>query len=151
MHAFTRRFALSLAVAAARAGCSKSETPATAASGTPAAAADKVMVVATNAAFAPFESLSSSGEVEGFDADVIKAYVELGLGVGIIASMAVDPKRDAHLPVVAGEPLFGYHTARIAVRRGHYLRSYAYRFIELCADVLDEATVKQALSPVTQE
>lgn len=85
------------------------------------------------------------------DADVIKAYVELGLGVGIIASMAVDPKRDAHLPVVAGEPLFGYHTARIAVRRGHYLRSYAYRFIELCADVLDEATVKQALSPVTQE
>jgi LysR family cys regulon transcriptional activator len=85
------------------------------------------------------------------DADVIKAYVELGLGVGIIASMAVDPKRDAHLPVVAGEPLFGYHTARIAVRRGHYLRSYAYRFIELCADVLDEATVKQALSPVAQE
>ncbi len=85
------------------------------------------------------------------DADVIKAYVELGLGVGIIASMAVDPKRDAHLPVVAGEPLFGYHTAHIAVRRGHYLRSYAYRFIELCADVLDEATVKQALSPVTQE
>ena len=85
------------------------------------------------------------------DADVIKAYVELGLGVGIIASMAVDPKRDAHLPVVAGEPLFGYHTARIAVRRGHYLRSYAYRLIELCADVLDEATVKQALSPVTQE
>jgi len=37
------------------------------------------------------------------------------------------------------------------VRRGHYLRSYAYRFIELCADVLDEATVKQALSPVAQE
>ena len=70
---FTRRFALSLAMAAVLAGCSKSEAPAAAASGTPAASADKVMVVATNAAFAPFESLSSSGEVEGFDADVIKA------------------------------------------------------------------------------
>ena len=73
---FTRRFALSLAMSAALAGCSKSEAPAAAASGTPAAAADKGMVVATNAAFAPFESLSSSGQVEGFDADVIKAVAD---------------------------------------------------------------------------
>ena len=85
------------------------------------------------------------------DADVIKTYVELGMGVGIVSSLAIDPQRDQNLCVVDGEPLFGYQTARIAVRRGHYLRSYAYRFISLCSAVLDEASVRQALSPVLQE
>ncbi len=85
------------------------------------------------------------------DADVIKTYVELGMGVGIVSSLAIDPQRDQNLCVVDGEPLFGYQTARIAVRRGHYLRSYAYRFISLCSSVLDEASVRQALSPVLQE
>ena len=84
------------------------------------------------------------------DADVIKACVEFGLGV---ASSPRWPSIPARRPPAGGgrRTAAYYHTARIAVRRGHYLRSYAYRFIELCADVLDEATVKQALSPVTQE
>ncbi|AXE31326.1 transcriptional regulator [Chromobacterium phragmitis] len=85
------------------------------------------------------------------DADVIKTYVELELGVGIVASMAVDPRRDAGVKVVEGPPLFGRQTSRIAIRRGHYLRSYAYRFLELCAPALSEASVRQALSPATQE
>jgi LysR family cys regulon transcriptional activator len=82
------------------------------------------------------------------DADVIKSYVELGLGVGIVASMAVDPLRDRELAVVRGEPLFGAQTTRIAIRRGHYLRSFAYRFIELCSDGLSEETVRRSLLPV---
>ncbi|WP_047243574.1 CysB family HTH-type transcriptional regulator [Chromobacterium subtsugae] len=85
------------------------------------------------------------------DADVIKTYVELALGVGIVASMAVDPQRDHGVKVVDGEPLFGQQTSRIAIRRGHYLRSYAYRFIELCAPALGEKSVRQALSPAVQE
>lgn len=73
----TRRFALSLAMAAMLAACSKSEAPTSAASGAASSAVQgKVMVVATNASFAPFESLSSSGQVEGFDADVIKAVAD---------------------------------------------------------------------------
>ncbi|MFC3624812.1 CysB family HTH-type transcriptional regulator [Vogesella amnigena] len=85
------------------------------------------------------------------DADVIKTYVELELGVGIIASMAVDAQRDSQVQVVAGEPLFGHQTTRIAIRRGHYLRSFAYRFIELCSTALDEDTVRRALSPLAQD
>lgn len=85
------------------------------------------------------------------DADVIKTYVELDLGVGIIASMAIDPVRDSQVRVVEGAPLFGQQTTRVAIRRGHYLRSYAYRFIELCSAALDEATVRQALSPATPD
>jgi LysR family cys regulon transcriptional activator len=85
------------------------------------------------------------------DADVIKTYVELELGVGIIASMAVDAQRDSQVRVVEGTPLFGHQTTRVAIRRGHYLRSYAYRFIELCSAALDEQTVRQALLPSVQD
>ncbi|MEC5206154.1 LysR family cys regulon transcriptional activator [Vogesella perlucida] len=85
------------------------------------------------------------------DADVIKTYVELELGVGIIASMAVDAQRDSQVRVVEGAPLFGHQTTRVAIRRGHYLRSYAYRFIELCSAALDEDTVRQALLPAVQD
>ena len=85
------------------------------------------------------------------DADVIKTYVELELGVGIIASMAVDAQRDSQVRVVEGTPLFGHQTTRVAIRRGHYLRSYAYRFIELCSAALDEDTVRQALLPAVQD
>jgi len=89
--------------------------------------------------------------MSALDADVIKTYVELELAVGIVASMAVDPLRDQTVKVVPGEPLFGQQTTRIAIRRGHYLRSYAYRFIELCSAALDESTVRNALSPVLQD
>lgn len=79
------------------------------------------------------------------DADVIKTYVEVGLGVGIIASMAFDPARDAGLALLDATHLFPTNTARIAVRRGHYLRGYAYRFIEECSPELTSAVVKGVL------
>jgi LysR family cys regulon transcriptional activator len=89
--------------------------------------------------------------MSALDADVIKTYVELGLGVGIVASMVVDGKLDQRVEVVRGAPLFKQQTARIAIRRGHYLRSYAYRFIELCSKELDEVSVRSALNPAFQE
>ncbi len=85
--------------------------------------------------------------LSALDADVIKTYVELGLGAGIIASMAFHPRKDTGLTLLDGLQLFPANTTRIAVRRGHYLRSYAYRFIELCSGQLTEATVRTATSP----
>ena len=79
------------------------------------------------------------------DADVVKTYVEVGLGVGIIASMAFDPVRDAGLTSLDASHLFPPNTTRIAVRRGHYLRGYAYRFLEECSPALTQAVVKGAL------
>lgn len=83
--------------------------------------------------------------MSALDADVIKTYVEVGLGVGIIASMAFDPARDAGLTSLDAAHLFPPNTARIAVRRGHYLRGYAYRFLEECSPALTAAVVKGAL------
>jgi LysR family cys regulon transcriptional activator len=81
------------------------------------------------------------------DADVIKTYVSLGLGVGIIASMAYDEVRDANLRLLPSTDLFPDNTTRIAVRRGHYLRGYAYHFIEQCSAELTEPVVKAAITP----
>jgi LysR family transcriptional regulator, cys regulon transcriptional activator len=83
--------------------------------------------------------------MSAMDTDVLKAYVELGLGVGIIAAMAFDPKRDTALRLIDGSHLFEANTSLIAVRRGSYLRNYAYRFIELCSPALPERTVRAAV------
>ena len=79
------------------------------------------------------------------DTDVLKAYVELGLGVGIIAATAYTPKRDPALRLIDSSHLFEPNTTVIAARRGSYLRTYAYRFIELCSPALPERVVKPAV------
>jgi LysR family cys regulon transcriptional activator len=79
--------------------------------------------------------------LSALDADVIKSYVELGLGVGIVASVAFDPVRDASLRLFDTSHLFGENVTRIAVRRGHFMRRFAYHFIELCSPELTEAFV----------
>jgi len=89
--------------------------------------------------------------MSALDADVIKTYVELGLGVGIVASMAWHPKKDEGLALLEGEDVFPINVTRIGVRRGHYLRGYAYRFIELCAPGLTETAVRAALAPGKDE
>lgn len=86
--------------------------------------------------------------MSALDADVIKTYVELGMGIGIIASMAFNPVKDTDLRLVKCKHLFGANTTYIALRRGHYLRSFAYRFIELCSPSLDEATIRARLAPL---
>lgn len=82
--------------------------------------------------------------MSALDADVIKAYVELGLGIGIIAAMAFDPKRDHGLSLLSCSHLFEPSTSSLAVRRGRFLRSYVYRFIELCAPEISEQVVRRA-------
>ena len=77
--------------------------------------------------------------LSAIDADVIKTYVELDLGVGIVASMAYDPDKDRNLTLIPVPDLFPESTTRLAVRRGTYLRSYAYAFIEkVCPDLGEE-------------
>jgi LysR family cys regulon transcriptional activator len=89
--------------------------------------------------------------MSALDADVIKTYVELGLGVGIVASMAYHPRKDEGLTLLDGADIFPTNTTRIAVRRGHYLRGFAYRFIELCSADLTENAVRAALAPSKDE
>lgn len=83
--------------------------------------------------------------MSALDADVIKAYVELDLGVGIIASMAFDEERDPRLRLLDARHLFARNISRIAVRQGTYLRNYAFRFMALCTPDLSEAKVKAAI------
>lgn len=84
--------------------------------------------------------------LSAMDADVIKTYVELGMGVGIVASIAFDAERDRTLRAIDARELFEVNTTRLAVRRGVWLRGYAYAFIEAFAPTLTRAAVQQALA-----
>ena len=79
------------------------------------------------------------------DADVIKTYVELGLGIGILAQMSFIPERDNHLRMLEAAHLFRPSTTRIAIRKNEYLRGYTYDFIELFAPHLSREIVSRAM------
>jgi LysR family cys regulon transcriptional activator len=79
------------------------------------------------------------------DADVIKTYVELGMGVGIVASIAFDAERDRTLRALDAGHLFEVNVTRLAIRRGTWLRGYVYAFIEAFAPTLTKDVVKNAL------
>jgi len=81
------------------------------------------------------------------DADVIKTYVELGLGVGILASIAMEDDHPAHpakLRAVDARNLFAINTTSVAVRRGGLLRGFAYDFIHTFASHLTREVVESA-------
>ncbi len=78
------------------------------------------------------------------DADVIKTYVRLGLGIGIIADMAYDPQTDQDLVKLDASHLFGTSTTKIGYRRGTFLRGYMYEFIEQFAPHLSRQVVDEA-------
>ena len=82
--------------------------------------------------------------LSAMDADVIKTYVELGLGVGIVASIAFDAERDRGLQALDARHLFADNMTRIAVRRSAYLRDYVYAFIQTFAPPLERAAVERA-------
>ncbi|MBV8617420.1 MAG: CysB family HTH-type transcriptional regulator [Curvibacter sp.] len=84
--------------------------------------------------------------LSAMDADVIKTYVELGMGVGIVASIAYEAERDTNLRAIDAGHLFGINLTRLAVRRGSYLRGYVYAFIESFAPTLNRAVVDKALA-----
>ena len=83
------------------------------------------------------------------DADVIKTYVEVGLGIGIVGSMAYDTNRDTGLTLLDTSHLFPKSTSRIALRRGRFLRGFAYRFLALCSPELTEKVVKEGIAEPT--
>jgi len=91
------------------------------------------------------QELAPNIVLSAVDSDVIKTYVELGLGIGIIARVAFDDKRDRNLRAVEIGHLFGTMTTRIAVRRGSALRGFAYDFIELFSPRLTRAVVDATL------
>ncbi len=79
------------------------------------------------------------------DADVIKTYVRLGVGVGVIASMAIDERIDSDLVVIDASHLFKASTTKIGFRRGSFLRAYMYDFIERFAPHLTKDIVTRAM------
>ena len=81
--------------------------------------------------------------LEAIDADVIKTYVQLGMGVGIVAGVAVDPQRDRLAMLPCGH-LFGTNTTRLAVKQGAYLRGFVYSFIELLTPQWDKRRLEEA-------
>ena len=85
------------------------------------------------------------------DTDVIKTYVRLGIGVGIIASMAFDEAQDADLVRIDASHLFEPSVTYIGFRRGTFLRRYMLNFIKLFAPHLDEWTVQEALACPTRK
>jgi LysR family cys regulon transcriptional activator len=84
------------------------------------------------------------------DADVIKTYVRLGLGVGIVASMAVEKKDDEDLVHIDTSDLFPAHTTWIGFRRGGLLRKYQLDFIQLFAPHLTRRLIERAAGASTQ-
>jgi LysR family cys regulon transcriptional activator len=79
------------------------------------------------------------------DADVIKTYVRLGMGVGIVAHMAVDPEQDTDLVVLEAGHLFKSSTTKIGIRRGTFMRGYMYDFLQGFAEHLERDLVDAAL------
>ncbi len=85
------------------------------------------------------------------DSEVIKTYVQLGLGVGIMASMAFEPERDRGLVALDASHLFTASTTRIGFRRNTYLRRFMYAFISTFAPHLTETVVNQAIQARSSE
>ncbi len=90
--------------------------------------------------------------LEAIDADVIKTYVRIGLGVGIVAEIAVrDEPPDGDLVSRPVGHLFGQNVARIAFKRGAYLRNYVYSFAEMLSDRLSRALIARVLAGEPQD
>jgi LysR family cys regulon transcriptional activator len=89
--------------------------------------------------------------LEAADADIIKTYVALGLGVGIIAGPAFDAARDLDLVALDAAHLFAANITKIGLRRGRFLRGYVYEFIALFAPHLPRRAVEMALAGEGEE
>lgn len=114
----------------------------------------KYPIITYDAAFSGRKKIDEAFEKAGvvpevalsaIDADVIKTYVELGLGIGILAEIAFIPEREMHLRMLSARHLFKSNTTRIAVRKNDYLRGYTYDFIELFAPGLTHERIAQAM------
>jgi LysR family cys regulon transcriptional activator len=84
--------------------------------------------------------------LEAIDSDVIKTYVRLGLGIGLVAEMAVRDVSDTDLVVRPLGHLFGHNMTRVAFKRGAYLRNFVFEFAQLLSPRLSRSLITQALS-----
>ncbi|MBX3639858.1 MAG: HTH-type transcriptional regulator CysB [Nitrosomonas sp.] len=91
------------------------------------------------------KGLTPNVVLTAIDSDVIKTYVELGLGIGILAKMAFDPKRDKQLRAIDADHLFEPSTTRIGISRNSYLQGFVFDFIEMFAPHLDKTSVLEKL------
>jgi len=91
------------------------------------------------------EGLQPNVVLTAIDSDVIKTYVSLGLGIGLLANMAYDKDRDANLAMIDVSHLFPPSTTYLGFRRDAYLRGYAYDFIQLLAPHYDRKAVNAAI------
>lgn len=83
---------------------------------------------------------------DALSAEIIKTYVKLGVGIGLIVEQAYDKERDKNLHAISVGHLFGAGCSHILIRKNHYLRGYAYAFLELLSPFLNRRTIEQALS-----
>jgi LysR family cys regulon transcriptional activator len=81
----------------------------------------------------------------GIDVDVVKAFVEAGLGIAILPRLAYQPGRDSKLRAIDVSHLFKSHIGCLAIRKNHYLRGYAFDFIEMVTSNMDRRAVERAL------
>jgi len=84
--------------------------------------------------------------LEAIDSDVIKTYVRLGLGIGLVAEMAVRDVSDTDLVVRPLGQLFGHNMTRVAFKRGAYLRNFVFEFAQLLSPRLSRSLITQALN-----
>lgn len=91
------------------------------------------------------KQLSPRIALEAIDSDVIRTYVQLGLGIGIVAEMAVKEGLSNDLVVRPGAQLFGKNVARVAFKRSAYLRHFVYDFAALLSERLDKKLILRAL------
>jgi LysR family transcriptional regulator, cys regulon transcriptional activator len=103
---------------------------------------------AINAAFSA-KGLEPNVVLSALDSDVIKTYVELGMGVGIVAKMAYDADKDTSFDMLDASHLFAASMTRLALRRGVFLRGYVYEFISLFAGQYTKSAVDAALAETT--
>ncbi|MEP7328623.1 MAG: CysB family HTH-type transcriptional regulator [Betaproteobacteria bacterium] len=100
---------------------------------------------AINAAFAA-KGLEPNVVLTALDADVIKTYVDLGMGVGIVAQMAYDPVRDTNFAMLDASHLFAPSITRLGLRHGVFLRGYVYAFVTLFAPQYARSEIDAALA-----
>ena len=98
-----------------------------------------------DAAFAA-KKLSPRIALEAIDSDVIKTYVRTGLGIGIVAEMAVKDELNTDLVIKPVGHLFGTNVARIAFKRSAYLRNFVYTFAHLLSERLDRKLIDKAMA-----
>jgi LysR family transcriptional regulator, cys regulon transcriptional activator len=90
--------------------------------------------------------------LEAIDSDVIKTYVRLGLGVGIIAEMAIrEDGTNSDLVALPAGALFGRNVARVAFKRSAYLRNFVYTFAELLSTDLTRSAIEKAMSGTSSD